>query len=164
MDGGPSHYETFDPKPDAPLDIRGTFRPIATSVPGMQICELLPMMAQQAIKQAQAKYGKRVVTGEEVRWGAENLTQAIDLFQQAIARDGEGATKFMTVKVERAKSACRREGRARTTATPLACSSISRAAASGWPLYQATNSVALMLPVKSSPGIPSRRSLLAPKV
>jgi hypothetical protein len=35
LDGGPSHYETFDPKPDAPLDIRGQFEPIATKVPGV---------------------------------------------------------------------------------------------------------------------------------
>src|SRR5258707_12908142 len=34
MDGGPSHYETFDPKPDAPAEIRGKFAPIATRVPG----------------------------------------------------------------------------------------------------------------------------------
>src|SRR6478752_3057765 len=35
MDGGPSHYETFDPKPGAPTEIRGKFSPIATKVPGM---------------------------------------------------------------------------------------------------------------------------------
>ena len=48
MTGGPSQHETFDPKPNAPDGIRGEFRPIATSVPGIQICELLPMLAQQA--------------------------------------------------------------------------------------------------------------------
>ena len=37
MDGGPSHYETFDPKPDAPKEIRGEFSPIATSVPGISL-------------------------------------------------------------------------------------------------------------------------------
>lgn len=35
MDGGPSHYETFDPKPGAPAEVRGDFRAIETSVPGM---------------------------------------------------------------------------------------------------------------------------------
>ena len=35
LDGGPSHYETFDPKPDAPADIRGTFKTIPTKVPGV---------------------------------------------------------------------------------------------------------------------------------
>ncbi len=48
MTGGPSQHETFDPKPNAPDGIRGEYQPIATSVPGTQICELLPMMAQQA--------------------------------------------------------------------------------------------------------------------
>lgn len=48
--GGPSHLETFDLKPDAPAEYRGPFNPIATSVPGMQICELLPNLAKQADK------------------------------------------------------------------------------------------------------------------
>ena len=48
MTGGPAQHETFDPKPDAPDGIRGDYRPIATTVPGTQICELLPMMAAQA--------------------------------------------------------------------------------------------------------------------
>ncbi|HWB14423.1 MAG TPA: DUF1501 domain-containing protein, partial [Pirellulales bacterium] len=46
--GGPAQQETFDPKPDANEGYRGEFKPIATSVPGVQICELLPRMAQQA--------------------------------------------------------------------------------------------------------------------
>ncbi len=39
LDGGPSHYETFDPKPDAPQEIRGEFNPIATKVPGVNFSE-----------------------------------------------------------------------------------------------------------------------------
>lgn len=46
--GGPAQQETFDPKPDADIAVRGEFAAIATSVPGMQICELLPMMARNA--------------------------------------------------------------------------------------------------------------------
>jgi hypothetical protein len=46
MDGGPSHFETFDPKPDAPVEIRGEFDPMPTKVPGLHICELLPKTAQ----------------------------------------------------------------------------------------------------------------------
>jgi hypothetical protein len=45
--GGPSHHDTFDLKPDAPENIRGEFNPIATSVPGLQICEHLPQLARQ---------------------------------------------------------------------------------------------------------------------
>src|SRR5271170_7544838 len=40
--GGPSHLETFDLKPDAPAEIRGPFRPIRTNVPGIDICEHFP--------------------------------------------------------------------------------------------------------------------------
>jgi hypothetical protein len=43
--GGPSQYETFDPKPEAPVEIRGQFRPIDTNVPGVRISELLPRIA-----------------------------------------------------------------------------------------------------------------------
>ena len=44
--GGPSHIDMFDLKPDAPAEVRGEFRPIATSVPGLQISEHLPRTAQ----------------------------------------------------------------------------------------------------------------------
>jgi hypothetical protein len=46
MRGGPSQHETWDPKPDAPLEYRGEFSAISTKVPGIQICELLPMSAR----------------------------------------------------------------------------------------------------------------------
>ena len=46
LDGGPSHLETFDPKPDVPADVRGPFRPIKTRVPGIEICEHLPRTAE----------------------------------------------------------------------------------------------------------------------
>jgi hypothetical protein len=44
--GGPSHIDTFDPKPAAPADVRGEFKPIATSVPGLQISEIFPGLAK----------------------------------------------------------------------------------------------------------------------
>lgn len=45
MDGGPSHYETFDPKPDAPVEIRGSYQPIATQTPGIQFAQPMQKMA-----------------------------------------------------------------------------------------------------------------------
>src|SRR5437867_7723853 len=39
LPGGPSHIETYDPKPNAPSEYRGPFSPISTKVPCMQICE-----------------------------------------------------------------------------------------------------------------------------
>ncbi len=46
--GGPSHIDTWDPKPRAPEEVRGPFKPISTSVPGMQIAEIFPKMAKLA--------------------------------------------------------------------------------------------------------------------
>lgn len=45
LSGGPSQYETFDPKPEAPVEIRGSFKPISTNVPGIHLSELLPRTA-----------------------------------------------------------------------------------------------------------------------
>ena len=46
MAGGPSHLDTFDPKPDAPADVRGEFKPIDTAVPGVRISEHFPRFAR----------------------------------------------------------------------------------------------------------------------
>jgi hypothetical protein len=48
--GGPSHIDTWDMKPDAPIEIRGPLKPISTAVPGTQVCELLPRLAARAGK------------------------------------------------------------------------------------------------------------------
>jgi uncharacterized protein (DUF1501 family) len=50
--GGPSHLDTWDLKPDAPDNVRGPFRPIKTNVPGIEIGEHFPLMAQQADRYA----------------------------------------------------------------------------------------------------------------
>ncbi len=47
MDGGPSHHDTFDPKPDAPEDVRGEYGTVATSAPGIRISDALPRVAKQ---------------------------------------------------------------------------------------------------------------------
>jgi hypothetical protein len=52
LDGGPSHLETFDLKPDAPSEVRGPFQPIKTNVTGTHVCELLPNTARIADKVA----------------------------------------------------------------------------------------------------------------
>lgn len=46
--GALSHIDLWDPKPDAPAEIRGPFRPVSTAVPGLQVTELLPRMAERA--------------------------------------------------------------------------------------------------------------------
>jgi hypothetical protein len=48
LSGGASHIDTWDLKPDAPAEFRGEFKPIATSTPGVRLCEHLPRLAKQA--------------------------------------------------------------------------------------------------------------------
>src|SRR5260370_40759435 len=43
--GGPSHIDTWDPKPKAPAEVRGPFKPTATTAPGMHITDTFPTMA-----------------------------------------------------------------------------------------------------------------------
>lgn len=50
LPGGPSHLDMFDLKPEAPAEYRGDFRPISTVVPGFEICEHMPQLAQVADK------------------------------------------------------------------------------------------------------------------
>jgi len=50
LGGGPTHMDTFDLKPNAPAELRGEFKPIATNVPGVEFCEHLPKLAQCADK------------------------------------------------------------------------------------------------------------------
>ncbi len=52
MWGGPAHQDTWDMKPAAPAEFRGEFQPIATMVPGIQICEHMPQLAQRTDKLA----------------------------------------------------------------------------------------------------------------
>src|SRR5689334_8005430 len=48
LTGGPPQHDTWDMKPDAPAEIRGELKPIATSVPGLRVCELFPRLAKLA--------------------------------------------------------------------------------------------------------------------
>src|SRR5262245_52702174 len=47
MQGGPSHHDTFDPKPEAPVEVRGEFGTIPTTLPGVRIAEHMPLLARQ---------------------------------------------------------------------------------------------------------------------
>jgi hypothetical protein len=50
LQGGPSHIDIWDPKPDAPSNVRGEFKPIKTKVPGIHLSEVMPKLAQQIDK------------------------------------------------------------------------------------------------------------------
>jgi len=52
LNGGPSHIDLYDMKPEAPTEYRGEFKPIKTNVSGMHLCELLPLQAKIADKLA----------------------------------------------------------------------------------------------------------------
>ncbi len=52
LSGGLGQHDSFDPKPNAPAEIRGEFRPIASATPGIQICEHLPKLAARSDKWA----------------------------------------------------------------------------------------------------------------
>ena len=89
LSGGPPQHETFDPKPEAPSEIRGPFRPIATSVPGIQFCETLPHTAKIAHRLAvirsmvtdthsHSTSGAYMLTGYEPLTKAENVPPSPD--------------------------------------------------------------------------------------
>src|SRR5947208_7857223 len=46
LPGGPSHVDTYDMKPSAPAEFRGPFKPVRSTVPGIDICELMPRQAR----------------------------------------------------------------------------------------------------------------------
>ena len=70
LTGGPSHLDTFDPKPDAPAEYRGPFRSIPTAIPGVRFSELLPRSAARADRFAIVRYlshrGLRTAYGEKM--------------------------------------------------------------------------------------------------
>src|SRR5579872_3041930 len=66
LQGGPSHLDMFDLTPDAPAEIRGEFKPIKTNVPGVEISEHLPKLAQCADKYT-------ILRGVSHTLGAHNL-------------------------------------------------------------------------------------------
>jgi hypothetical protein len=96
--GGPSHIDTFDPKPSAPAEIRGPFKPIATSVSGIQVSEILPLQArlmdQLAIVRnlrfgVDAHNGLELLTGRAVAAGTEAVravTGQTPAFGSAVSR------------------------------------------------------------------------------
>lgn len=70
MQGGPSHIDTLDPKPDAPVEIRGEFSTIPTRIPGVRICEHLPLLARQFDKLS-------LIRGHDPRNGAHGAADHI---------------------------------------------------------------------------------------
>ncbi len=66
LTGGLAQHDSFDPKPEAPSEIRGEFQPRATKVAGMQICEHLPMLAERADRYALVRSMQTGNDGHEI--------------------------------------------------------------------------------------------------
>jgi hypothetical protein len=76
LEGGPSHLETFDPKPLAPADVRGPYGVIPTRVPGVQVGELLPMMAERMDRVALIRSLTDFNTGHTARPAVTGLPES----------------------------------------------------------------------------------------
>ena len=86
LGGGPSQFETYDPKPNAAVEYRGNFSPINTRVPGVQFCELLPRQAAIADQLTIV----RSVQHQQASHIAEHIVETgYDLRSSANARTGE---------------------------------------------------------------------------
>jgi hypothetical protein len=91
LGGGPSHMDMWDLKPDAPAEFRGEFRPVATNVPGVQICEHFPMQARmwdklaciRSIVSVDEHSDSLVMTGKSQR---ENMTANHPSFGSVVSR------------------------------------------------------------------------------
>jgi hypothetical protein len=70
MQGGPSHHDTFDPKPDAPAEIRGEFGTIPTTLTGVRIAEHLPCLARQTDKYS-------IIRGHDPKNGSHGTADAL---------------------------------------------------------------------------------------
>src|SRR5262245_12205729 len=85
LSGGPPQHETFDPKPEAPIEIRGPFHPISTNIPGIHFCELLPRTAAIADKLAVVR---SLFTNNNIHGGSGYWVLT---GRQLITGDGENA-------------------------------------------------------------------------
>jgi hypothetical protein len=106
LPGGPSHMDMYDLKPDAPKEFRGEFNPIATNVPGVQICEHFPMQAKMWDKFACIR--SVVANGEHsdslvmTGWGdAENRNVGHPSFGSVVSKlrgDGGPVPSFISLR------------------------------------------------------------------
>lgn len=87
LNGGPSHFETFDPKPDTDDSIRGPYGCINTSLPGVQVSELLPMLARRMDKYS-------VIRSMSHKNGSHGSTAMLTGFDNKLEAFGAVVTKL----------------------------------------------------------------------
>jgi hypothetical protein len=79
LSGGPSHLDTWDPKPDAPAEVRGPFRSVATGVPGVRVCEHLPRQAAILDRLALGQFGRSPVFSQRGTGGREHWSNCMSM-------------------------------------------------------------------------------------
>jgi hypothetical protein len=105
--GGPAHLDTWDPKPNAPLEFRGPFSPIATKVPGVRVGELFPQVARLAdtfaiIRSLHTASNDHGVAGTIGLTGSN--AGAVDLGGKAVAGSARPATGAVVARVRGSRS------------------------------------------------------------
>jgi hypothetical protein len=76
LPGGPSHLDLYDLKAHAPAEVRGEFQPIATQVPGIEVCEHLPRLAGIMVKLSPGRSGRVLEQVEQIRQGRQKQQHA----------------------------------------------------------------------------------------
>lgn len=117
LPGGPPHMETYDMKPDAPAEYRGEFNPIKTNVPGIDVCELLPMHAKiadrftliRSIHHEFADHGgghKRLMTGRipATPTGTVNDAPAVSSIIKKMLEDGTSEIPVCVTEVDASRA------------------------------------------------------------
>jgi len=117
LPGGPPHMETYDMKPGAPLDYRGEFQPIRTNVPGLDVCEHLPMHARVAdrftlIRSIHHKFAdhggghKRLMTGRvpATPTGTVNDAPAVNTIVKKMLENGASEMPVCVTEVDASRA------------------------------------------------------------
>lgn len=117
LPGGPPHMETYDMKPNAPVEYRGEFDPVQTNVPGMDICELLPLHTKiadkftliRSIHHTFADHGgghKRLMTGRvpATPTGTINDAPAVTSIVKKMLEDGRSEMPVCVTEVDASRA------------------------------------------------------------
>jgi hypothetical protein len=106
LPGGPSHMDMYDLKPEAPMEYRGEFRPIATNVPGVQICEHMPLQARmwdklacvRSIVSVDEHSDSLVMTGFSEQQNRINHRPSFGSVMSRVRGDGNGIPPFVSLR------------------------------------------------------------------
>ena len=106
MQGGPSHHDTFDPKPDAPAEVRGEFKTIPTTLSGVHVAEHLPMLAKQTDRYS-------IIRGHDPKNGSHGTADHLMMTSM-----GTGQRRPRSSEIAQSRHTARRNRRSRGRAEP----------------------------------------------